>query len=215
MGKKQVVNAKKEAGNARKEASANAKNAKAQAAKAAQEDEDWKKGSKSNAKKEDEEQKKAEAARKKAEREAILKAEEAELSKKKPTTKEKLIPTKTFKIRETVEKDDSYGASGIDSALDLLDLTVKDGSNVKLDRHPERRQKAAYAAFEERRLPELKAENPSLRLTQLKELLFKEWQKSPDNPMNQAHLEYDTKKSDAKEFISTAREAELERFRNK
>ncbi|KAJ3272597.1 hypothetical protein HDV01_005440 [Terramyces sp. JEL0728] len=203
MGKKQVVNAKKEAGNAKKEASANAKNAKAQATKAAQEDEDWKKGSKSNAKKEQEEEKKvAEAARKKLEREAILKAEEAEVSKKKPA-KEKLIPTKTFKIRETVEKDDAYGASGIDSALDLLDLTVKDGSNVKLDRHPERRQKAAYAAYEEKRLPVLK----------LKELLFKEWQKSPENPTNQVHLEYDTKKEDAKEMISTAREAELERFK--
>lgn len=45
--------------------------------------------------------------------------------------------------------------------------------------------KAAYTAFEESYLPRLKTENPSLRHTQLKQILFKEWQKSPENPMNQ------------------------------
>lgn len=44
--------------------------------------------------------------------------------------------------------------------------------------------KAAYNAFEERRLKELKLENPSLRLSQLKQMIFKEWQKSPENPLN-------------------------------
>lgn len=45
--------------------------------------------------------------------------------------------------------------------------------------------KAAYTAYEERRLKELKEENPSLRLSQLKQMIFKEWQKSPENPLNQ------------------------------
>lgn len=44
--------------------------------------------------------------------------------------------------------------------------------------------KAAYTEFEERELPRLKAENPNLRLSQLKQMLRKEWQKSPDNPLN-------------------------------
>lgn len=45
--------------------------------------------------------------------------------------------------------------------------------------------KAAYAAFEEKNLPRVKAENPNLRLSQLKQMLKKEWMKSPENPMVQ------------------------------
>lgn len=55
-----------------------------------------------------------------------------------------------------------------------------------VDKHPEKRLKAAYAAFEERRLRELKEANSTLRLSQLKQLIFKEWQKSPENPLNKA-----------------------------
>jgi hypothetical protein len=53
------------------------------------------------------------------------------------------------------------------------------------DRHPEKRLKAAYTAFEEKRIPQLKEEHPTLRLSQLKQLVKKEWQKSPENPLNQ------------------------------
>ena len=42
-------------------------------------------------------------------------------------------------------------------------------------------------------MPELKAENPGLRLTQLKQLLSKEFDKSPENPKNQAHVSYNFK----------------------
>jgi hypothetical protein len=59
----------------------------------------------------------------------------------------------------------------------------KEGPEV--DRHPERRLKAAFAAFEEERLPQLKAEHPNMRLSQIKQLLWKEWLKSPKNPVNQ------------------------------
>ena len=54
----------------------------------------------------------------------------------------------------------------------------------KVDKHPEKRMKAAYTEFEERRLQELKDENKSLKLSQLKQMVFKEWQKHPDNPLN-------------------------------
>ncbi|XP_075062919.1 coiled-coil domain-containing protein 124 [Mixophyes fleayi] len=60
----------------------------------------------------------------------------------------------------------------------------------ELDRHPERRVKAAFIAFEELNLPRLKQENPNMRLSQLKQLLKKEWMKSPENPMNQRHATY-------------------------
>ena len=66
-------------------------------------------------------------------------------------------------------------------------LTGRDGGvgAKEIDRHPERRVKAAFAAYEERRLPEMRKENPGLRLQQMKQLIFKEFQKSDENPMNQ------------------------------
>ncbi|MEE6522927.1 hypothetical protein FKM82_021578 [Ascaphus truei] len=61
-----------------------------------------------------------------------------------------------------------------------------------LDRHPERRMKAAFTAFEEIHMPRLKQENPNMRLSQLKQMLKKEWMKSPENPMNQRHAAFNT-----------------------
>lgn len=62
------------------------------------------------------------------------------------------------------------------------------GPTDDYDKHPEKRMKAAYTAYEERRLKELKLENPSLRLSQLKQMIFKEWQKSPENPLNKVQI---------------------------
>lgn len=50
--------------------------------------------------------------------------------------------------------------------------------------------KAAFAAFEEANMPRLKQENPNMRLSQLKQLLKKEWTKSPENPLNQRFTAY-------------------------
>ncbi|EHB04151.1 Coiled-coil domain-containing protein 124 [Heterocephalus glaber] len=62
------------------------------------------------------------------------------------------------------------------------------------DRHPERRMRAAFTAFEEAQLPRLKQENPNMRLSQLKQLLKKEWLRSPENPMNQRALPFNAPK---------------------
>jgi len=59
-------------------------------------------------------------------------------------------------------------------------------ANDEEDRHPEKRMKAAYKAFETENMNRIKLENPTLRLSQWKQLLHKEWVKSPDNPMNAA-----------------------------
>ena len=89
---------------------------------------------------------------------------------------------------------ESFGASNIDDAITLLSdsgtgtLGKKKGSSDRLERHPERRVKAAFAAFEDGELPILKQENPSLKRSQLQELLNKKWQKSPDNPFNQVYI---------------------------
>mmetsp|Transcript_61017 Transcript_61017/g.69832 ORF Transcript_61017/g.69832 Transcript_61017/m.69832 type:complete len:207 (-) Transcript_61017:1804-2424(-) len=54
----------------------------------------------------------------------------------------------------------------------------------KVDLHPERRAKAAFEAFKEKKLPELRQENPSYKFSKLNELVWQEWKKSPENPMN-------------------------------
>lgn len=62
-------------------------------------------------------------------------------------------------------------AEGLDQALDQLNINVK----------PKR---MTYSDFESNRMADVKAENPTLRLTQLKQMIRKEWIKSPLNPMN-------------------------------
>lgn len=74
-------------------------------------------------------------------------------------------------------------AHGIDEALSVL--STKD---PEIDHHPEKRVKAAFASFEERMMPIIKDQNPTLRLSQLKQILKKEWMKSPENPLNQKLL---------------------------
>ncbi|CAB0032225.1 unnamed protein product [Trichogramma brassicae] len=79
-------------------------------------------------------------------------------------------------------------AHGIDEALSVLSFKrhlKPDKKDPEIDRHPERRLKAAYLSFEERTMPILKEQHPTLRLSQLKQLLRKEWMKSTENPLNQ------------------------------
>ena len=81
-------------------------------------------------------------------------------------------------LREKMERGE-LEARTVEEAIDVLSV-----SQDREDKHPEKRQKAAYAAFEEREMPRLKAENPNLRQSQVKQLLRKEWLKSPENPLN-------------------------------
>lgn len=86
--------------------------------------------------------------------------------------------------RLTVDGDE---ARNLDEAISIL------SGPEKAEKHPEKRMKAAYEDFEKERLPELKAENPNLRLSQLKQILRKEWLKHPSNPFNQKTTGYNTK----------------------
>ncbi|CAO1425209.1 unnamed protein product [Diamesa tonsa] len=70
-------------------------------------------------------------------------------------------------------------AETIEQAIAVL--AVKDADE---DKHPEKRMKALYRKYEDSQLPNIKAENPSLKLSQLKQIIFKNWQKSPENPLN-------------------------------
>jgi len=117
---------------------------------------------------------------------------------------------------------ESYTASGIDNALDLLEVvTAKmDKASVgaqasKIEQHPERRFKAALEAYQERELPNAKKDNPGLRLQQYRELLYKQFQKSPENPFNQTTVAHDASKEEKIEALNR-KKADIEnRLREK
>lgn len=95
----------------------------------------------------------------------------------------------------------ALNATGIDNALDALSLT-SDAVAAKIDKHPERRFKAAFAAFEERRLREMEQDGSGqgLRQNQKKERIRKEFEKSEENPFNQVTARYDTSKEELREL---------------
>jgi hypothetical protein len=145
--------------------------------------------------------KKADAARKKAEREALL-AEEEKNTPGRANPKNSKTAVKKSRGLDLSQLDDhgplaALNASGIDNALDALSITTG-SSDAKVDRHPERRFKAAYAAYEERRLQEMESDGTGqgLRLNQKKEKIKKEFEKSPENPFNQVSARYDASKED-------------------
>ncbi|EFN66056.1 Coiled-coil domain-containing protein 124 [Camponotus floridanus] len=94
--------------------------------------------------------------------------------------KEEETPIEENLNRLTLEGETAHS---IDEAISIL--STKDS---EIDRHPEKRMKAAYATFEEKMMPIIKEQNPTLRLSQLKQILRKEWMKSPENPLNQKLL---------------------------
>ncbi|KAF8894819.1 hypothetical protein BD779DRAFT_1503098 [Infundibulicybe gibba] len=231
-------NAKKESGRAKKAENEAKKKEQAAAEKEKKEADAWKdtdvKGGKAS-REEKEEKRKADLARK-AENARLLAEEEASATAKAkaaPKAKKGKDPKPagpgaiaagdgTSAVDgESARSDpqaetESYAATGIDNALDLLDVvTAKlDKASVGqqaagIERHPERRYKAAFEAYQERELPNLKQEHPGLRLQQYKELLYKQFQKSPDNPFNQTTVAYDASKEDKVEALKT-RKAEVE-----
>lgn len=203
-GKKGGENTKKVAGNAKKADAAARKQADVNAKSAAVEDTKWQEGAKDGSKKADAAAKKAEAAAKKAERDRQLAEEEAAqrsapkgANKKTAEKKSKgTLDLSQLDAEPTSTKMATLNASGIDNALDALSLAA-DANEVKLERHPERRYKAAYAKFEELRLPEIEQEYPGLRKQQRTEICRKEFERHPDNPFNQVgNVRYDASKDD-------------------
>lgn len=151
--------------------------------------------------------KKAEQARKKAEKDALL-AEEEKEARAVPKNS-KVAVKKTTKGLDLSQLDDTpsssakasaLNATGIDNALDALSLTAD--SAAKIDKHPERRFKAAFAAYEERRLKEMETDGSGqgLRQNQKRERIRKEFEKSEENPFNQVSARYDASKDEIKEL---------------
>lgn len=175
--------------------------------------EKWEDDDKSLAKKldrkQEEERKKAEALKKKAEAKALLEEEEQALqvAPKIPLAKisraqiekeveqrnkaieiinnpPKAAVPKVVLLEENLNHvmADVHVASTVDQAISVLRV-----SESEEDRHPEKRMKAAFKAYEDTEIPILKAQNPSLKLSQLRQMVFKNWQKSPENPINRAN----------------------------
>ncbi len=157
--------------------------------------------------------KKQEAARKKAEKDALLAAEEKDVRAAPKNAKTAVKKTKGLDLSQldsdgpsTKQGNPALNATGIDNALDALSLTSNNPAE-KIDRHPERRFKAAYAAFEAKRLPEIEEEHKGLRKNQRIEIVRKEFEKSPDNPFNQTTAKFDTTKEELKEMRQSGRDA--------
>ncbi|XP_017968810.1 coiled-coil domain-containing protein 124 [Drosophila navojoa] len=212
MPKKMGMNSKAVEARERKDATKKAANERK--AKEA-EDRLWQDDDKNLAKKqqrrEEEERKRAEAARRKAEAKALL---DQELSSIKTHGKQPLAKINRQQILSEMEKKqrvmdaineankpaaarvvvqphiieenlnrslaDTDIATNVDEALAVLSVKEEE------DKHPEKRMRAAYKTFEAANMPRIKADNPSLRMSQWKQILMKEWNKSPDNPFNQA-----------------------------
>lgn len=224
------LGSKKAQGQARKADAANAKKAQAQAKEDAAETQQWEKGAKSNAKayarssrvhsiilttrSDAAAEKAAEAARKKAEKAALLAEEEASLPSKPKGAGAKKAEKKPSgrgidSALGSFDKPSALNATGIDNALDALDITSD--NKDKLDRHPERRFKAAYAAYEERRLDEMKDEK-GLRRNQKIEQIRKEFEKHPDNPFNQVNASYNATRDEMASIRDSVKEGKERRL---
>ncbi|KAK9109382.1 hypothetical protein Sjap_017442 [Stephania japonica] len=99
-------------------------------------------------------------------------------------------------VVENRNRDDSViEARSVGDAIARLSVGEGSGGGLPVDRHPERRLKASFKAFEEAELPKLKEEKPGLTHNQYKDMIWKLWKKSPDNPLNQVEGDLDDSSS--------------------
>ncbi|TFY77237.1 hypothetical protein EWM64_g6770 [Hericium alpestre] len=235
-------NAKKEGGRAKKAENEAKKQQEAEATKERKEADQWSAGAGAKKAKEDKEEKRRAELARKQENARLLAEEEASVPVKKaaPKAGAKKAAAKAkpagpgaiaaggdfaggAKVPEEGEgKVESYTATGLDNALDLLDVVTAKmdkasvGSQAAgIERHPERRFKGAFEAYQERELPNLRKEHPGLRLQQYKDLLYKQFQKSPENPFNQVTVTYDASKDEKVEALKQRQAEVAERLREK
>ncbi len=133
-------------------------------------------------------------AKKQAEREKAekLQAEQAKKKEEDAVPMDPLLANTLQMIQGTEEDlvgraankalDEENAASGIDGALESLHIS-SGGSKL-----PAPSAKAQFKAFEERKMPEVKADYPGLKLSQYKDKIFQMWKKSPENPANQPNV---------------------------
>jgi len=198
MPKGEKAQAQKAASQSAKEAAAAAAAEAAEAAQWADEKLDKKKG-----KKEAEAAAAADKAAKKAQADAQLRAEEEEASKKKLRGADKVAARRAQTVEFDAEDRSRAGAATIEArtvedAIAALSLAgaggempagalspsaAKAAEDAADDAHPERRMKAAFKRFQDEHMPAIKAEYPSLKMSQHLEMLRRKWDKAPENPV--------------------------------
>ncbi|XP_061355726.1 uncharacterized protein LOC133300223 [Gastrolobium bilobum] len=118
--------------------------------------------------------------REEAEAEAQKKAEEGKKRQSRTAAEEEY--ERMVLVSNTNRDDTIIEARTVEDAISQMTIA---SDSLPPDRHPERRLKASFKAFEEAELPKLKEEKPGLTHTQYKDMIWKLWKKSPDNPLNQ------------------------------
>lgn len=182
-------------------------------------DDDWDdSGSKKQSKKQlEQEAKKQEQALKKKEREMLLAAEEASIpSKKGGKTKSHKAPSLDDALNQFGgnSKKGHIDAEGLDDALSALTLLKKNAvGDHEIDRHPERRFKSALSDYTQMRLPELRKEHPGLRKQQMEQLIYKEFEKHPDNPFNkETNVDFNASTQDVSELKNSIKDKRSKKF---
>lgn len=107
-------------------------------------------------------------------------AEEAAKAKKRVVTEDSYV--------QLVDSQNVNRAANGAEARSVAEALEALGVQEEEDKHPERRMKAAFAAYKERQLPIVKEEKPGLKQSQYQDMIFKAWQKSPENPLIRAQL---------------------------
>lgn len=231
MAKKFGTNTKAEEGRARKADAKEQQKQKARLDKEKLEEKKWSEGTRDDSKRQQEEAKRLEKLIKKQEKKEIEAQEAQELSKYKASQSKSVsgnnTPQPLFKSKsanwtlslssdggQSTESIEKFSASNLDDALLLLESTnISSTSLNNVEKHPERRMKAAFCAFEAREMPKLRAENPTLKHTQLLERLHKMWKKSPENPFNQLHVAHNMTAEQQAEVVRGDHERNLDRLR--
>lgn len=231
MGKNFGINSKAEEGRAKKAQAKEKEKQKARSEKEKLEEKKWAEGTKDESKRREEEAKRLEKLIKKQEKKEIEEKEAQELAKYKSSsvksksnanTPEPLLRSKSLNWTLSASSDggnssesiEKFSASNLDDALLLLEsANISSNSLSNIEKHPERRMKAAFAAFEAREMPKIRQENPSLKHSQLLERLHKLWKKSPENPFNQLHVAHNMTAGEQAEILKTEQDRNLDRLR--
>ncbi|GFY94532.1 hypothetical protein Acr_09g0009780 [Actinidia rufa] len=140
----------------------------------------------------------AELQRRREEEQAQMQKRAEEAKRQKSRTQGEDEYEKIVLVENTNRDDSMIEARTVEDAI--AQMTVAD--SLPVDRHPERRLKASFKAFEEAELPRLKEEKPGLTHNQYKDMVWKLWKKSPDNPLNQCNISKSVGKSQVENFFS-------------
>jgi hypothetical protein len=136
------------------------------------------------------------------EKEKIVKEDKAKVQAA-SASKDRLVPLTSSSSSTAIDSDEEWDA-GLEKNINHLirEERARHGNNLiearsveealsglsvegdGQDKHPEKRLKAAFIAYEQANLPLLRQENPGMKLSQYKEMLWKQWQKAPENPLN-------------------------------